>query len=113
MQCVMNVTLRYFGIYLVLFVAVTTEKFSGIAWLHGVIAIREFARKTAISSPMLVILFDGRRAGEWLAKMKAAGILPNLLSYNSVARPYCCSYYAFRAQVMKYRKASSPGRRVE
>ena len=31
MQCVMNLTLRYFMIYLVLFVAVITEQFSGIA----------------------------------------------------------------------------------
>ena len=37
---------------------------------------------------MLVILFDGRRACEWLAKMKAAGILLNSFSYNLAARPF-------------------------
>merc|ERR1719498_483458 len=31
---------------------------------------------------------DGRRACEWLSKMKAAGILPNSFSYNSAAKPY-------------------------
>merc|ERR1719333_1584593 len=31
---------------------------------------------------------DGRRACEWLAKMKAAGILPNSFSYNSAAKPH-------------------------
>merc|ERR1719333_2003797 len=31
---------------------------------------------------------DGRRAIEWLAKMKAAGILPNSFSYNSAAKPH-------------------------
>ena len=42
--------------------------------------------QTDMFVPMLAILFDGRRAGEWLAKMKAAGILPNLLSHDSTAR---------------------------
>merc|ERR1719506_1510913 len=31
---------------------------------------------------------DGRRACEWLAKMKAAGILPNSFSYNSAAKSH-------------------------
>ena len=68
-----------------LFVAATTEQFSDVAWLHSVIAICEGAPQTVMFAPMLAILFDGRRAGEWSAKMKAAGILPNLLSCNSVA----------------------------
>ena len=97
--------------YLMLFVAATaTERFIDVAWMHSVIAICEGAPQTVMFAPMLDILFDGRRAGEWLAKMKAAGILPNLLSYNSAARPYCCSYLAFRVQVMKYSKASMTGR---
>ena len=69
-----------------LFVAATTEQLSDVAWLHSVIAICEGAPQTVMFAPMLAILFDGRRAGEWLAKMKAAGILPNLLSYNSAAK---------------------------
>ena len=71
-----------------LFAAVTKEQFSDVAWLHSVIAIREGAQETAMFSPIPVILFDGRSAGEWLAKMKAAGILPNLLSYNSATTSY-------------------------
>ena len=93
-----------------LFVAATTEQLSDVAWLHSVIAICEGAPQTVVFAPRSAILFDGRRAGEWLAKMKAAGILPKVFSYNSAARPYCCSYFAFSAQVMKYSKASSPGR---
>ena len=73
---------------MMLFVAVTIEQFIDVAWLHSVIAICEGAPQTAMFVPMLAILFDGRRAGEWLAKMKAAGILPNLLSYNSAATNY-------------------------
>ena len=70
---------------MMLFVAVTIEQFIDVAWLHSVIAICEGSPQTGMFVPMLAILFDGRRAGEWLAKMKAAGILPNLLSYNSAA----------------------------
>merc|ERR1719160_682432 len=61
MQCVMNLTLQYFTIYLVLFVAVTAEQFSGVAWLHKVIAICEGAQKTVMFAPMLAILFVGTR----------------------------------------------------
>ena len=69
-----------------LFVAATTEQLSDVAWLHSVIAICEGAPQTVVFAPRSAILFDGRRAGECLAKMKAAGILPNLLSHNSTAR---------------------------
>merc|ERR1719201_193801 len=61
MQCVMNLTLQYFTIYLVLFVAVTAEQFTGVAWLHKVIAICEGAQKTVMFAPMLAILFVGTR----------------------------------------------------
>jgi len=61
MQCVMNLTLQYFTIYLVLFVAVTAEQFTGAAWLHSVIAICEGAQKTVMFAPMLAILFVGTR----------------------------------------------------
>merc|ERR1719353_212698 len=61
MKCVMNLTLQYFTIYLVLFVAVTAEQFTGVAWLHKVIAICEGAQKTVMFAPMLAILFVGTR----------------------------------------------------
>merc|ERR1719337_202005 len=57
----MNLTLQYFTIYLVLFVAVTAEQFTGAAWLHNVIAICEGAQKTVMFAPMLAILFVGTR----------------------------------------------------
>jgi len=31
---------------------------------------------------------DGKRAGEWLQKMKLAEVLPNSFSYNQAAKPY-------------------------
>ena len=73
---------------MMLLVAATTEQISDVAWLHSVIAICEGAPQTVMFAPMMAILFDGSCAGEWLAKMKAAGILPNLLSYNSAATNY-------------------------
>merc|ERR550514_2084566 len=61
MQCVMNLTLQYFTIYLVLFVSVTAEQFTGLEYLHRVIAICEGAQKTVMFAPMLAILFVGTR----------------------------------------------------
>merc|ERR1719380_481428 len=76
MQCVMNLTLQYFTIYLVLFVAVTAEQFSGVAWLHKVIAICEGAQKTVMFAPMLSILFVGTRMRALQLTIAKDGTIP-------------------------------------
>merc|ERR1719420_2248163 len=61
MQCVMNLTLQYFTIYLMLFVSITIHQYTGIEFLETVIAIFDGAQKTVMYAPMLAILFIGTR----------------------------------------------------
>merc|ERR1719345_597806 len=61
MQCVMNLTLQYFAIYLVLFVSITVKQFTNLEILGYVISIFESARVTVMFAPMLSILFIGAR----------------------------------------------------
>jgi len=61
MQCVMNLTVQYFTIYLVLFVAITVHQFTNLEILTSVIAIFDSAQKTVMFAPMLAILFVGTR----------------------------------------------------
>merc|ERR1719198_1706873 len=61
MQCVMNLTLQYFTIYLVLFVSMTVHQFTDLNFLGYVISILESARMTVMFAPMLSILFIGAR----------------------------------------------------
>merc|ERR1719482_1449264 len=61
MQCVMNLTLQYFTIYLVLFVSITIHQYTGMEFLETVIAIFDGAQKTVMYAPMLAILFIGTR----------------------------------------------------
>jgi len=61
MQCVMNLTLQYFTVYLVLFVSITVGQFTGLEVVHKVIAICDGAQKTVMFAPMLAILFVGTR----------------------------------------------------
>merc|ERR1719337_161821 len=61
MQCVMNLTLQYFTIYLVLFVCITVKQFTNMEILGYVISIFESARMTVMFAPMLSMLFIGAR----------------------------------------------------
>merc|ERR1719183_2306662 len=61
MQCVMNLTLQYFTIYLVLFVSITVKQFTHMEILGYVISIFESARMTVMFAPMLSMLFIGTR----------------------------------------------------
>merc|ERR1719263_75864 len=61
MQCVMNLTLQYFSIYLVLFVCITVKQFTKMEILGYVISIFESARMTVMFAPMLSMLFIGTR----------------------------------------------------
>merc|ERR1719487_3222351 len=61
MQCVMNLTLQYFTIYLVLFLSITVKQFTNMEILGYVISIFESARMTVMFAPMLSMLFIGAR----------------------------------------------------
>merc|ERR1719321_1377310 len=61
MQCVMNLTLQYFTIYLVLFISMTLHQFTNLEILSYVISIFEGARMTVMFAPMLSMLFIGAR----------------------------------------------------
>ena len=57
MQCVMNLTLQHFSIYLVHFVSVTVKQFTNFGILEHVIFIFESARMTVMFAPMLSVIF--------------------------------------------------------
>merc|ERR1719230_468951 len=61
LQCVMNLTLQYFTIYLVLFVCITVKQFTNMEILGYIISIFESARMTVMFAPMLSMLFIGTR----------------------------------------------------
>jgi hypothetical protein len=61
MQCVMNLTVQYFFIYLVLFICITAKQFSDADVLDSCIWIFEGAQKTVMFAPMLSMLFIGAR----------------------------------------------------
>jgi hypothetical protein len=63
MQCVMNLTVQYFFVYLMLWVLVTTKQFmsSGRAFLDVAIPTLDAARMTVMFCPMLAVLFVGTR----------------------------------------------------
>eukprot|EP00746_Dinoflagellata_sp_MGD_P165433 gnl/MRDRNA2_/MRDRNA2_94704_c0_seq1.p1 gnl/MRDRNA2_/MRDRNA2_94704_c0~~gnl/MRDRNA2_/MRDRNA2_94704_c0_seq1.p1 ORF type:complete len:626 (+),score=106.38 gnl/MRDRNA2_/MRDRNA2_94704_c0_seq1:142-2019(+) len=62
MQCVMNLTIQYFFIYLVLFLSITAKQFQpDVECLGTVIAIMEAGQKTVMFAPMLSMLFIGAR----------------------------------------------------
>merc|ERR1719160_726320 len=62
MQCVMNLTIQYFFIYLVLWICITAQQFLGDAPIWDkIIAIFDAARATVMFAPMLSMLFIGTR----------------------------------------------------
>jgi len=62
MQCVMNLTVQYFTVYLALFVCITVKQFSpNLTIMDFLIGIFEAGQKTVMFAPMLSMLFIGAR----------------------------------------------------
>jgi hypothetical protein len=62
MQCVMNLAVQYFTIYLALFVCITIKQFAPMLLIMDfLIAIFEAGQKTVMFAPMLAMLFIGAR----------------------------------------------------
>merc|ERR1719345_202230 len=63
MQCVMNLTVQYFFVYLMLFLCITAKQFSGgpSKFLDMLIGVFEGGQKTVMFAPMLSTLFIGTR----------------------------------------------------
>merc|ERR1719248_274977 len=62
MQCVMNLTVQYFFIYLCLWLCITAQQFMGSSpFWDSAIAIFDAGRATVMFAPMLSILFIGAR----------------------------------------------------
>jgi hypothetical protein len=62
MQCVMNLTVQYFFIYLLLWISITAQQIMGDAPIWDTaIGILDAARATVMFAPMLSILFVGTR----------------------------------------------------
>merc|ERR1719395_458114 len=60
MQCVINLTVQFFVIYLVIWVGVTLKEFTGFEWTLPTQTM-ENAKATVQFCPMLAILFVGTR----------------------------------------------------
>merc|ERR1719353_110715 len=62
MQCVMNLTVQYFTVYLALFICITLKQFlPRLLIMDFLIAIFEAGQKTVMFAPMLSILFIAAR----------------------------------------------------
>merc|ERR1719271_425613 len=62
MQCVMNLTVQYFFIYLCLWICITAQQFLGSSdMMDQAIGIFDAGRATVMFAPMLSILFVGTR----------------------------------------------------
>merc|ERR1719420_48916 len=60
MQCVINLTVQFFFIYLWIWVAITIKEFTGYEWVL-MMQTMENAKGTVMYCPMLAILFVGTR----------------------------------------------------
>merc|ERR1719486_1351990 len=60
MQCVINLTVQYFTVYLVIWVLATVKDFTGWDW-HFMSNLMKNAEGTIAFCPMLAILFVGTR----------------------------------------------------
>merc|ERR1719262_106982 len=56
MQCVINLTVQFFVVYLVIWIAITVKEFTGWEW-HFITSCMENAKGTIAFCPMLAILF--------------------------------------------------------
>merc|ERR1719235_3007161 len=63
MSCVMNLTVQYFFIYLMLFICITVKQFThgNVPCLNVAIGVFEAGQKTVMFAPMLSILFIATR----------------------------------------------------
>merc|ERR1719333_688458 len=62
MQCVMNLTVQYFTVYLALFICITIKQFSpSLRFMDFLIGVFEAGQKTVMFAPMLSMLFIGAR----------------------------------------------------
>jgi len=81
MSCVMNLTIQYFGVYLVLFLLITVKQFSpidlGTDRIDSMIYTMEGAQKTIMFAPMLAVLFVGcRMRALQLIGVSNGGVIP-------------------------------------
>merc|ERR1719238_1659295 len=60
MQCVINLTVQFFIVYLLIWLAITVKEFTGWEW-HFITNTMENAKGTIAFCPMLAILFVGTR----------------------------------------------------
>jgi hypothetical protein len=80
MQCVMNLTVQYFGVYLMLFVLLTVKQFSDSSsrQVDMLIYTFEAGQKTVMFAPMLAVLFVGcrMRALQLILGDSETGVIP-------------------------------------
>jgi hypothetical protein len=80
MQCVMNLTIQYFGVYLLLFLLITAKQFSNSSTglIDTLIYTFEGAQKTVMFAPMLAVLFIGcrMRALQLILGDNEQGVIP-------------------------------------
>jgi len=76
MQCVMNLTVQYFFIYLVLFVCITVKQFAKLEVMDTLIGVFEAGQKTVMFAPMLSMLFIGCRMRALQLTKSADGTIP-------------------------------------
>jgi len=79
MQCVMNLTIQYFGVYLILFLLITVKQFSSVGTdrLDSMIYTFEGAQKTIMFAPMLAVLFVGcRMRALQIIGVSSGGVIP-------------------------------------
>merc|ERR550514_913564 len=76
----MNLTVQYFGVYMLLFLFITVKQFSkgGSEMIDKLISTFESAQKTVMFAPMLAILFVGcrMRALQLILGDNEAGVIP-------------------------------------
>merc|ERR1719162_2705524 len=77
MQCVMNLTVQYFFIYLCLWICITAQQIFGDAPIWDkAIGIFDAGRATVMFAPMLSILFVGTRRRALQLTMTTEGTIP-------------------------------------
>jgi hypothetical protein len=94
MNCVMNLTIQYFTIYLLLFVCVTLKQFTGLGFFTLGINILEAGQKTVMFAPMLAILFIGVRMNSLQLAKAQDGTIPSTAGPQGYAQDamYLCTW---------------------
>merc|ERR1719281_1769775 len=77
MQCVMNLTVQYFTIFLAYFVCVTITQFSpDLKFVQTLVPVFQAAKNTVLFAPMLSMLFIGARMRALQLTKAADGTIP-------------------------------------